>query len=189
MDISATNVQSILIRHSVPLDRWGKGATKPFELLMRELEDGEAVLIETYGGKLYRLIGVVRVRVECKRGKLLRYLVEVEQRFANGSVRQRGIPHVAGKILFTESPEAAALRELKEEIGLVEAEVIRLRKFQTDEKSMSFPGLHTLYVNYEFLCSVPADFYQPEGYSSVSNGTETTFRWAEEKDEHEPSDP
>lgn len=187
--ISAENVQNMLRKHKVPFNRWGKGPTKTFEHLMRELELGESTLIETQGGKLLRLVGVVRVTVEHKRGSLMYLLVETEQRFANGSTRQRGLRFVGGKISAGESPQIAAVRELKEEIGLEGADVEVLRKFQVSDHSPSFPGLRVLYVCFDCHCLMLPQFYRPEGYSSVQDGITTVFEWAKEEDEIIPSDP
>ncbi len=188
-EISAVEVQGLLKRHKIPVHRWGQGSTKTFEHLMQELELGESALIETVGGRLFRLIGVVRVTVEYKRGTQRYVLVETEQIFSNESRRQRGLSHVSGKISAGESPQTTALRELKEEIGLEGVEVTVLRKEELIEVSPSFPGLKSIKVFFDCHCLMPYEFYRPEGYSSTQGGITTIFAWAKETEEDIPSDP
>ncbi|MDO8269822.1 MAG: NUDIX domain-containing protein [Candidatus Levybacteria bacterium] len=172
---------SFLEKYGIDTKIWGEGATKTVELLMEELDKGEAMLSVTEEGNLLRVLNslCVNIRHRTSDGKIF-ILEEERQEFQNGQSRKRVYLNgsVAGKIEKGETPEEAARRELLEELKIpfegaleLEAETVSLRE------SQSYPGLTTQYNLSIFAMEMPAEYFKSEGYIEVQDRVTTYFGW------------
>lgn len=172
---------AFLQQHSIDTKLWGEGATKTVELLMEELDKGEAQLTVTEEGNLLRVLNSLCVNIlhRTSDGKIF-ILEEERQEFQNGQSRKRVYLNgsVAGKIEGGETPEEAARRELLEELKIpfdgpleLEATTVSLRE------SQSYPGLTTQYNLSIFGMEMPAENFMPEGYIEVQDRVTTFFEW------------
>ena len=141
---SLEELKAWLIKNGIDISQWGTGGTKSLANLWDELVNGDIAIQDN---PPVRVVGVVKILI--RKGD--RVLTEVEQELGDGEVGRRRkrwcLP--SEKMKPGEKPEDAALRCLKEELGLDEQDVISL-KF-THEKvkesdSPSYPGLSTQYT-------------------------------------------
>lgn len=159
---------------------WGQAESKRLADLWAEYKSGEAVIEDDPPA---RLLNVAEIAI--RRGGLL--LLEIKQEFADGRHRARLVPP-SEKLKPDESPRAAALRCLREELGLDEAHV-RIGKIeQTIEHaadSPSYPGLLTRYVFHTFAAT--ADTLPDEDFYHVNTAPDDPIRrhlwgWRQEKE-------
>ena len=175
-------LKRLLEVHGVDFSNWGSGATKSLEALAGELKGGESRLQIDEGG-LTRVVSVVGVDVlfEDREHGVLR-LVEAEQRFTGGSVRQRQLRTSLGeKQLPGESPLAAAKRAIEEALGLP-ARTLQFKQLrsETDEgPSSSYPGLRSLRHLTYFECLLPAPLFDSMGYEECQLDKVTSFTWCQ----------
>jgi len=120
-----------------------------------KLTRGETTL-EIINNQLYRVVKLVSVEVKVKLGEQLFTLVEDKQIFFTGALRKRNLNKLAEKIIADETPELAAYRCLKEEIGLdFKKPLIFLEKTEEIKLSPSYPQLNSVYqvFNYQVILS------------------------------------
>ena len=130
---------------------WGRGEAKYLVDLWAEYRNGESHFVDDPPA---RLIGVAQVVLQ--RGN--RVLLELAQEFADSRQRVRLRPP-SEKMKPGESPRAAALRCLAEELGLGEEEVTLSETYQVieeEEDSPSYPGLTTRYRFHVFAATAAA---------------------------------
>ncbi len=160
---------------------WGSGATKTIEHLQEEIDDGETRVIEE-NGKLIRELRVVSANVYCEVLNELHVMVEKEQRFANGGVRQRSdVESVGEKVIASESFPEAILRAMSEEIDVPEDRLqdldLAFRHEDVKEReSGSYPSLMSRYVMGFYDIKMPTDLYR-ETYEEVQDDKITIFGW------------
>lgn len=175
---------SLLTKANISLDKWGTGKAKSVDHLFREIEAGETRLVWRHG--LLRVVCVVGVSVHhVEKGETL-YLREVKQMLADGRERLRDLAAtVWEKRLIGESPEEAAYRGLREELGLVGVPLVSALGVHRDERkrkdSSSYPDLPTEYWYDKFCVIVPPDFFRPEGYKMREDGVTSHFEWEKSK--------
>ncbi|OMO97794.1 hypothetical protein COLO4_14373 [Corchorus olitorius] len=137
------------LRPRLPSDSfasWGvKPGTKNVHNLWLELSEGETSIVDS--SPPLRTVNVVTVRVL---GKDNRTLVESRQELSDGSCRDRFRP-LSEKMKPHETPEEAATRALKEELGVIDSGVVRIvpgsyQKKVEERNSASYPGLPARYV-------------------------------------------
>lgn len=162
------------LKSVLDLSLYGKGQAKDFESLITEINQGESVIIWE-GNKPIRLLQVCRVRVLCGEQELY----EDRQQFADGRTRKRGIRGLAEKLMPDEAPEVAAVRALKEELGIVEEVPIIPDGTQQEEKeSPSYPGLLSRYIFHDFIAQLPPHLHQDEYVEGCNDDVKRTyFTW------------
>ncbi|OMO95075.1 hypothetical protein CCACVL1_05576 [Corchorus capsularis] len=137
------------LRPRLPSDSfasWGvKPGTKNVHNLWLEVSEGETSIIDS--SPPLRTVNVVTVRVL---GKDNRTLVESRQELSDGCFRDRFRP-LSEKMKPYETPEEAATRALKEELGVIDSGVVRIvpgsyQKKVEERNSASYPGLPARYV-------------------------------------------
>ncbi|MCI3277772.1 NUDIX hydrolase [Streptomyces cylindrosporus] len=148
---SVDDLREWLAAQGVPYDTWGRDGTKSVRRLWEEIAAGETWLSS---GPPLREVAVVSVTIETAG----RRLTEVRQLMADGAVRERDSPPTE-KMLPGETPEAAALRCIAEELGVdPDAVTITARApFPTVEQSdsPSYPGLPSRYHLHTVTAEVP----------------------------------
>lgn len=154
------------------LASWGPSpGTKTLLNLFLELSHGDCALLpaadppRTQHPAVVRAVHVATVRIRNRRGARL---VETQQLLSDGTLRRRGPRPLSEKMRPGESPEAAAARAVREELG----ERVRVRILGgaggaeaeprvEERESASYPGLPARYVLHavdaEVVESVPED--------------------------------
>jgi 8-oxo-dGTP pyrophosphatase MutT (NUDIX family) len=143
----------------VDADSWGQGESKRLIDLWAEYESGEAALEDNPPSRTIEVAEVI-----IRRGDAV--LIEVEQEFSDGRRRARLVPP-SEKMRPGESPLDAARRCLREELGLLVAEVTLRQEYVLAEAvadSPSYPGLLTRYRFHTFEAAAAGlpdeDFYR-----------------------------
>ncbi|OEL19326.1 hypothetical protein BAE44_0019655 [Dichanthelium oligosanthes] len=145
------------------LSSWGAvPGTKTLLNLFLELSHGDCTLNAPAAPppRVVRAVHVATVRIRNRRGARL---VETRQLLSDGTVRSRGPRPLSEKMRPGESPEAAAARAVREELG----ERARVRIGDAagarveERESASYPGLPARYVLHavdaEVVDGVPED--------------------------------
>jgi hypothetical protein len=139
--------------------RWGRGESKGLADLWLEYKSGEATFRDD---PPTRLIEVAEIII--RRGDAI--LIEVEQEFIDGRRRARLVPP-SEKLKLGEDPRAAALRCLREELGLTAEQMVMGEEMDRTEAvadSPSYPGLSTRYLFHTFEATADSlpneDFYR-----------------------------
>ena len=161
------------LKKVLPIDQYGIGQAKPFEKLIKEIESGETQIIFENNNPI-RIIQTARVYVYCK-GK---QLVEAKQ-IINGNERFRNFKSVSEKFKLDESAINAAVRGIKEELGIIirDSDLVSLENVKDGKESPSYPGLLTRYDFYDFRWDMPEKYFKPEGYIAYEENATTYFEW------------
>jgi hypothetical protein len=175
-----TNLINILKRHDIPVDLWGTGKSKTINHLLKELQNSECSL-EEENESITRYIEFVGIKVYYIDKEDQRWILKEErQEFNDGRVRRRNIPNsVSEKMKFGENPTFAAIRGIKEELG-VDINSNQLSKYSDlhyDGGSVSYPGLDTKYKGHKFICNLTETQFEPNGYIEVQEDKKTFFTW------------
>uniref|UniRef100_A0A0E0LFJ8 Nudix hydrolase domain-containing protein n=1 Tax=Oryza punctata TaxID=4537 RepID=A0A0E0LFJ8_ORYPU len=135
------------------LASWGTApGTKTLLNLFLELSQGECVLISAATAPaapqhpVVRAVHIASVRIRNSRGALL---METGQLLSDGTLRSRGgLRPLSEKMRPGETPEAAAVRAVREELGeRVRVRILGGEEARVEEReSASYPGLHARYV-------------------------------------------
>lgn len=168
----------------IDVSQWGIGKAKTLQHFLKEIEDGETILIKNIDGKLLRkvIVGNANIYYTSPEGKKF-ILKEEKQIFKDGRERIRNLDEsIAEKIKATENPEDAMVRGIQEELG-IESE-INLKKDNTKEEllmSPSYPGLQSQYIFHKFETILNDQQFKPEGYIEEQLDKSTYFIWEEIK--------
>jgi hypothetical protein len=149
--ITSEDLSTWLAASHIDIARLGQGDTKRLDDLWQEYISGEASFTDD---PPMRLLEVAEIII--RRGDHI--LIELEQEFRDGRRRVRQVPPVE-KMKPGEDPRAAALRCLREELGLVEENVEMADEWVTTERvedSASYPGLRTRYRFHTFEAATGA---------------------------------
>ena len=168
-----------LTEFEVPIDTWGQGQAKTVKHLFDELQHEECH-IEDRGGFLVRYLEFVGVRIFYKKGEEILYLKEDRQEFNDGRTRKREMPSsVSEKMKFGENPQLAAIRGIKEELGIYvkPEQLIKQRDLNYRGGSLSYPGLTSKYKGHQFTCYLTEQQFNPEGYIEKQEDKSTFFTW------------
>jgi ADP-ribose pyrophosphatase YjhB (NUDIX family) len=139
---SINELRSWLTEKGIDTNAWGVDQAKRIVDLWQEVASGEAGIQDN---PPLRILEVVRVIIRREKS----VLVEAEQELGGGRQRWRN-QFPAEKMKQGESYTDAALRCLKEELGVDEAQVTLLpstyQKVEETAESVSYPGLTTHYT-------------------------------------------
>ena len=167
----------------VDVSKWGTRQAKTLQHLLKEIKDGETILVKNNEGKLLRenIVGNAIIYYISSEGKKYR-LREEKQIFKDGRERQRALFHVSEKIKTTEDPKEAMTRGIKEELGIKSE--INLTQIDTNIElliSPSYPGLQTQYILHKFETILNDEQFKPEGFIEEQPDKSTYFVWEEVK--------
>lgn len=145
---SIEELRAFLGKHT-PLDEWGKNQAKSVENLWAELKAGESTL--THDANRAVRVVVANIRRQSADQKML---VELAQVLKDGRHRMRPPRPMAEKMIGHETPRAALIRGLREELSLSEGQYTILKKEPavsvTARKSASYPGLMSQYERFVY---------------------------------------
>ncbi|MDP3402357.1 MAG: hypothetical protein Q8S35_00150 [bacterium] len=180
---SLKSLRALLKRHGVNYADWGVGYTKTPQELMKEVRLGESLLL-IKRGMLRRQARHSQASITCMVDGILYELVEDRQVFANGTVRRReGGRSVSEKIQSGESPKAAMIRGIHEELGLVDytgeglVREIRRPRRRSNDSAESYPGLAVDHIEFQFSWAMPLKYFCADGYVEVKRRKSTYFVW------------
>ena len=169
---------SLLQKHGIDVNSWGKGEAKTVRHLFEAIESGETTLEEENG--LIRKVAVVAADIihTNKAGKTFK-LIEEKQIFSDGRKRKRNLPHsMTETVRPREDIEKALQRGIKEELKVDTPFEIRFEKLLYETVvSPSYPGLRTKYVIYRFKVIFSDEHYKKAGYIEVEKDLTTYFVW------------
>jgi len=170
--------QNYLKNFGIPVEIWGRGDAKAVSHLMREVVDGETVLIPE-DRELLRQIRCVAVNVIYRDGKYVYKLVEDRQEFSDGRVRKRKTESsISEKIRPGEKAKKAAERAIREELGITgQVNLSGGKESKEIRESPSYPGLKTQYLRYNFNVKLNQDQFSPDGYVEKQDDKTTYFVW------------
>jgi hypothetical protein len=167
--------------------QWGiMGFSKPLDRLYLENQNGDSRL-EVENGRVIRLAESVHVTVTYKQYTLQ----EVRTEWKDGRERRR-LPRgsVSGLREGSETPEEAAVRELKEELQLVidssrlvvetkelNGGVVEKKEFRGDVESESYPGLISRFFEHYYLLELTDSEFREEGYKEIQEDKTVFFVW------------
>jgi len=172
-------LKSYLSSRNVPLDSWGKGSAKTPEHLLKEINEGETVLVER-GNEVLRQVKVASIKVLYEKDGEVYVLAEDRQEFNDGRVRKRTKPKgsLSEKFKSYEEPNVAAKRAIREELGITsDVKLVKSAEVEEVEESQSFPGLKTLYNLHRYNAELTDDQYNPAGYVEEQEDKKTYFVW------------
>lgn len=167
-------VTSLLTLSQIDYSSWGKAAgSKPLMNLVKEVENKEAKL-SLVSNSLLRLCRVSYVIVRYKNLTL----IEEKTVWKDGRPQRiRLLPgSIAEKALSSESEEEAAVRGLKEELGLsAKPSLLYVRDYKQD--SPAYPGLPSFFADTIFEVELSDEQYVSSGYTEKDKEKETYFVW------------
>jgi hypothetical protein len=167
--------------YDIPLDLWGTGEAKTIEHLVKEILEGETVLVEK-NGEIIRKVEFVRLDVRHNLKDVELQLVEDRQVFKDGRERRRGLSGIGEKMKPGEDPIASARRALAEELGINdECDINNLEPNTKSLTSPSYPGLLTEFLIHDMRTNLPDSAYRRDGYVEVQPDKTTYFVWREVK--------
>ena len=156
---SLDDLAAWLATSGIDVSEWGNDDSKTTADLWHEFVVGESSFIDDPPG---RLVEVAQILIRW--GDAI--LIEIEQEFVDGRRRVRMRPP-SEKLVRGEEPRTAAIRCLKEELGLSSAEVTVGADHEITEESVdspSYPGLPTHYRFHTFEVATDSlpdgDFYR-----------------------------
>lgn len=175
--------REFLDSYSVDYASWGEGPTKTVERLFYEYLTGETTFI-VRNRTLIRVVKRVQVLVyyRTKKGVLFQ-LHERRQVFSNGAVRTRSQNRsLSEKMVPGERAKAAAMRAMKEEIGVTGLEPSLYKRLVSTKRgkphsSRSYPTLLSVHYGPRFKVMMPPTHYVRSGYHEVQQDKITEFRW------------
>lgn len=169
-----------LEKSGIDTSQWGTGKAKTLEHLLKEIEEGETVLVTGEKGELLRKVIVARANIYYLDSKANKFrLKEERQVFKDGRERKRDLGiTVSEKIKLNEDPKEAMIRGIQEEPGI--SGEIDLTEMGTDEETIespSYPGLLSQYIRHNFETILNKEQFKPEGYLEEQDGISTYFIW------------
>jgi hypothetical protein len=178
-DYDINNLKIKLNKFSIPIDNWGTGKSKTINHLFDELSNNECELLEI-DGSLVRIIEFVGVKIYYNSKDERWFLKEDRQEFNDGRIRRRTMPSsVSEKMKFGEDPLNAAIRGIKEELGIdiKSTQISKRRDLFYNGGSLSYPGLQTKYKGHQYICELEPHQFDENGYVEVQKDKKTFFNW------------
>jgi 8-oxo-dGTP pyrophosphatase MutT (NUDIX family) len=172
---SRFDAAELLSQHNILAFKGPKAKT--IHEFMVEIEAGESTL-SVEQGRLIRLTSAIDIAVYSP-DRTLR-LIEHHRVFGLKVVPAYN-ENVRGKMKRGETPEEAAIREMREELyggtAVQVGEIIFLSDSCTEEESVSYPGLVTRRIMYCFECNINPLLFRLQGYMERVGNRTTFFRW------------
>lgn len=168
------DLELLLARYGIPVERWGAGQARTVAKLHTELADGECELLVAQRG-LLRVVHGVTVTITDPDGRLL---AEDRQEYPDGRVVRRALDFSIGeKRRPGEDPEAAARRALSEELAITEPVTLTPRGSERkDRLSVAYPGVTSRYITDRFAACLPQHLVRDE-YVEAQSDKRSVFCW------------
>ncbi len=172
---NANSLALWLASWGLDMSQWGRDGYKTAVDLWLELQQGDCIM---QGPPPMRVVRVAQVIIQ-QEGKVL---IEGAQEMGDGRIRNRRF-FPSEKMKPGEPPAAAALRCLREELGITPDQVIILSEWgaQTDEcDSPSYPGLKTQYHLVEVAARIrglPLQDFWHENTAHILNDPVKRHHW------------
>ncbi len=168
----------------IDLSQWGKNTNKSAEDLLEEIKSGESILKMDEGNRLVRRIFVCTANIYYKDKNSKTYILKEEKQiFKNGKIRKRNLStSMSEKMNLGENPLQAITRGIQEELGTCnKIDIRRKGRRSKKRKSISYPGILTEYIYYDFEAFLNEKQFKKEGYEEKQNKKTTKFIWEELK--------
>lgn len=152
-DVSNQSIRRQLEHHDISLANFGLGKAKPIEEFIEEIQMGKAKLFidATRPKFLVRAVDVVLARIFVKTSSGRKYLVERQEKYPNGLIRETGqlpghkrAPHENA----IQGAERLVQEMLQIEEGAVKFDYDDIDCLEQGEDSPSYPGVHTVYIKH-----------------------------------------
>jgi hypothetical protein len=171
--VSPNDLYLFLSDKGVPLDLFGSGNAKTVDQLYEEIQSGETKLLYDEGVLIRYFRGVV-VHVYSGVYKLH----EDRQEFKDGRIRRRNFDFLGEKMVNGEAPVDAALRCIKEEIGIDVSNLeYQRRELKPHADSMSYPGIITIGDLYHFNVTLESSDFNLDGYIEYQDAKTNYYVW------------
>lgn len=143
--------------------------------LVKELSLGECKL-EKIEGTIFRIVKVVNVEVRNPFDES-QILCEVRQEYFD-KVVERNNEWISEKILGNEAPQVAAIRSIKEELGIIlnQSQVEFIDCSLLDNDKSAYEGIKSKSMVYRFRAKIEKEDYRPE-YQEIQDKKTTVFQW------------
>ncbi len=168
----------LLDKYNIRHQDWGKGKAKTFEHLLKEINSGEAKLVEK-DNQLFRIVSVIVMDVYyINKGKKLK-LIEEQQIYKDGRIVRRELKNsLLEKLIPNEDSLAGAKRALSEELGInLEVKLVDKGKSSEVIPGKSYPGLMNEGTLYTYVAYLTDQVFNPEGYKEVQEDKTSYFLW------------
>ena len=180
-EISAIDKAAIadrLLAFGIDLSLWGEGGAKTLDHLVREIECGEAELVEC-NGELTRRITALGIDVCCRTADGMKILRQSHQEFRDNRVRESHISTSIGeKLKPGEDETEGVMRALREELGIDGIVTAgRVGEELLERPSRSYPGLSTKLRLIAYAVLIDPGNYNPDGFKECQDDKITYFVW------------
>lgn len=177
--MTINELAEFLESRKIPYGEWGTGESKTLEHLLTEINSGEARLQDTENDRILRIVTGVVINVFFQQGQDILKLIEDKQIFVDGRERRRNLSTSIGEKMKTgESPDAAANRALREELGIVGVAISNTGVENREPiPSTTYPGLWTKNTFYVYEAQLPPHHFRPEGYVEIQDDKTSYFIW------------
>lgn len=180
-NIEKNELIDLLCRYRIPIDQWGTHSAKTVDHLLREINEGETVLVvDNESGTMIREFSFASIEVRYTEGDSVYRLIEHKQVFTDGRERVRQSDISIGEKMKHGEVDIhdVITRALSEELGIQEGYTATLTESVIEEvDSMSYPGLRSHRHRHAGIVSIDAEQYRPEGYVEVQADKTTYFIW------------
>jgi len=150
-EVDHQTVGKILADHSIPLDKFGRGQAKPFNVFVSEIQNGQSRLLidATKYKHLVRVVDVVLLRIVVQIGAEKRYLIETSETYPDGRARMGTNQLPGNKKHPYENARQAAERMSRELLNMPDCGInFTMEEIDHVEQSVespSYPGVQTVY--------------------------------------------
>lgn len=181
---SEDELSATLKGFDIPTANWGENGTKTTADLYNEIRNGETVLHGAIGSAaLGKYLWTVKVDVYHSPGSgLVRLTEDFQENRLTGARQRRGLSNSLSEkrhAMRGESPEAAALRALREEIGIDDPYGLYLtsEKVWAPKAERNYAGLLVTNETHYYVAQLKPGQYDPAGYIEKLPHRITYFRW------------
>ena len=176
--ISKEELESLLKKYNIPLNKWGTEKYKTVQHLYEELENSDCILSER-NGELIRNVQFVGAIIVYKKDGINYRLWEDRAVFNDGRIRIRPIQQsMAEKFKKDENPIEALIRGLKEELGIdINKNQFTYYNSETFEENGDYPGIRSFHKGYFYFIRLNDEQFNENGYVEKQKDKSIFFVW------------
>jgi len=174
---SIEELESLLMKYNIPLEKWGTQGFKTVDHLFGELQEHECILSDV-NGELHRNVDFVGAKIIYKKDGVNYRLCEDRAVFKDGRIRIRPIEHsMAEKLHDGESHSDGLIRGLKEELGMeIDKSQIAFYNKEKFEDNTDYPGIHSFHNGYSYMVTINDSQFKKE-YIEHQSDKDIYFKW------------